>query len=298
MSEKYYVMGFINQELLNDIESKHQNNTHKENLIFTDNVQLQVTQLLQVKIPLKLAIAPIVVWDQTSKQVEIIFVSKKITESVWEQTLNAHVSHIVSIQTGVLLDSENGPACVDRLIQKRISCKNRLDDEPIIENNFMDVYRLVSGGIMHHMDSREWTMTKNNRKSLVKLQCIIETKIKRLQIARMDIVIHIRNINSIVEFINVQLYSSNTEPPQNIFGANWYERAAILNEREAELKVYEAKEIDVMTELDNLHTKLQQIRTVLQRQNDIETKYMEQQTIRASSPSTLKKRKNDEITSL
>ena len=81
MSEKYYVMGFINQELLNDIESKHQNNTHKENLIFTDNVQLQVTQLLQVKIPLKLAIAPIVVWDQTSKQVEIIFVSKKITSS-------------------------------------------------------------------------------------------------------------------------------------------------------------------------------------------------------------------------
>ena len=77
MSEKYYVMGFINQELLNDIESKHQNNTHKENLIFTDNVQLQVTQLLQVKIPLKLAIAPIVVWDQTSKQVEIIFISKK-----------------------------------------------------------------------------------------------------------------------------------------------------------------------------------------------------------------------------
>lgn len=297
MSEKYYVMGFINQELLNDIESKHQNNTHKENLIFTDNVQLQVTQLLQVKIPLKLAIAPIVVWDQTSKQVEIIFVSKKITESVWEQTLNAHVSNIVSIQTGVLLDSENGPACVDRLIQKRISFKNRLDDEPIIEISFMDVYRLVSGGIMHHMDTREWTMTKNNLKSLVKLQCIIETKIERLQTTRMDIATHIGILNFTVEFINVKLYSSNGVSLQNIFGTSWHELAAILSEREAELKVYEAKEIDVMTELDNLHTKLQQIKAVLQRQNDIETKYMEQQTTTASSPSTLKKRKNDEIAS-
>jgi hypothetical protein len=305
MSEKYYVMGFINQELLGDIESKQQNNRHKDNLIFTDNVQLQVMQLLQAKFPLKLAIAPIVVWDQTSKQVEIIFISKKQEEGIWEQTLNEHVSNIISIQIGVLLDTENGPTCVERLIQKRIACKNRLGnneqchDNQIIENIFMDAYRLMSCGIMHHMDTREWKMTKSNRRSLVKLQCIIENKIERLQTTRMDIVRHIGNLNFAVEFINVKLYSSNSELLQDICGTSWYELEAILNEREAELKIYEDKEIDVMTEMDNLHTRLQQIKTVLQRQRDIETKSIEQHVDASSSTasSSLKKRKSNEIES-
>ncbi len=80
---------------------------------------------------------------------------KPRTEADWEHLVATYVDgHILRVQTGCALPhGRTGAACVERMIEKA----ERLGQK--VSPAMFNCYREVSGGRMHHLDTRRWRMT-------------------------------------------------------------------------------------------------------------------------------------------
>jgi hypothetical protein len=60
----------------------------------------------------------------------------------------------------MMVTSDDGEACMDRIIEKCVleKCKLQQDGRILMEHHVFDAYRIASGGRMHFFDTREWPM--------------------------------------------------------------------------------------------------------------------------------------------
>ena len=187
-----------------------------------------------------LRMAPIVLHNANTGVVEVLLVSrKKHTEAEWEQTLGRSITLPgVCIQAKELIvDATQGIACAERLLGKIASTST----------DVLDAYRILSGGRMHVLDTRIWCMTYRAMADMRADLRALEGKLQTCISERTDVI-------RLIECTHVVM---------NAAQALWLSVQAL----DAERCSLEAREIELVCDINVMSERAAQMRAVLVRQS-------------------------------
>lgn len=273
----YYIMGFPSS---NDHGTT--NKDEKANIQSYSETKLKLSRFIQEKLETYLLTTPALIYNPNSKQVEMLLISKlQFTENEWEVLIASAIPEdVFHAQTGVMIEADRAASCIDRLILNQIKINQGNNPshnmgEIEIEEVFLDAYRIGTQGLMHHLDHRPWKMKKKNILRLHTLQesvdkFVAEGIVKRKRIEHQ---IHMRNI--IFEHANALLRRDPLKYGDIV--------PTVLEDHDLEVKRLMDQEIDIISDMDILFTKSEQIIKVLKRQVEIQTMLAEQKNHKRKS---------------
>jgi hypothetical protein len=247
-SAMFYGMGFFD-----NIIHKGKNSNNNASLLLS-----AIDSQLQKLLPLTMS--PVLVLSVQSRQIEFLLIAKnKHDEGTWGRAIAS--LGMLHIQTTMMFDDENGQSCMERLIAKQISLNGSSSDYHI-DDVFLDAYRIASQGLMHYLDTRIWTMKKENIRRLHQVKTQIDIDIehktkKRYQVNRQIMVQHL-----VDEHVKILCDSD----PAKYIGLS-----PMLSEtHDMDIQKLEDEELELISEMDLLYQKSGQIISILRRQVDIQ----------------------------
>ena len=107
------------------------------------------------------AVPPLVSVNLHTCYVEMLLLSKIARTHVQWETLLKHKVNGLYIQYCATL-----PRCAGCNVERLIRNRAHIDSIGSHWERFMDAYRSLSGGVMHHMDTRQWKMSRRALKTL------------------------------------------------------------------------------------------------------------------------------------
>jgi len=261
----YYFMGFYTKDGLHTSKS--------------------IQTMIHEKMGKFLSFQPCVSWDDSSKCVEGLLVSRfPKTERRWHFLSGKLFGSDIHIQVEMLVAKGEGTgrSCVERLIDKMIkqasiSNNNNINNNEdasgssqerpqeirivTLDSNTLDIYRMVTGGLMHHMDNRSWKMSK---RGLVRLheECKVICDCIR--------VIHEERYK-IMKWL--ELHST-------MISSMMY-----LEEHESMLKTMEVRQVELTMNLDQMHSEHINVLNIIFRQHQIRYEAKKKRLIEKSSGS-------------
>jgi len=261
----YYAMGF---------PSSCDHTKSRKN---ADEVNVKLSHFVQQKLHAHLLMTPIVIYNPISQHTEMLLISKlEFTEDEWEALMApATPPTVLRLQTGVMIEPDQTAPCIDRLILNQIKIYQQQDpslnvDSVNVEEALLDAYRIGTHGLMHHLDHRPWKMKKSDILRLHKLQESVNISVAEAVAKRKKIGYQMQMRDIILEHANTLLRRDPVKYSDVVF--------SLLEDHDLEVKKLIDQEIDIISEMDALFTKSEQIIKVLKRQVDIQTMIADQKS--------------------
>jgi hypothetical protein len=174
-----------------------------------------------------------------------------------------------------MIEPERAAPCIDRLILNQIKIHQQNNpshnaDEIQIEEVFLDAYRIGTQGLMHHLDHRPWKMKKSNILRLHKIQDSVDSSLVEGIAKRKSIAHQIQMRHIIFEHAKMFLKRDPAKYGDVV--------PSILEDNDLEVKKLMDQEIEIISDMDILYTKSEQIIKVLKKQVEIQTMLADQRS--------------------
>ena len=264
MSTLYYAMGFTSKHLGEkgdrdfgkEISSNliYNNNNNNDNGDNNNDHNYYMRRVMAVYCP-------------HTRQVEMLFISRlRKSESEWGQYVSRAATStaiIIHVQVGFMIQGESSTlSCIDRLMAKVVAaskCDNRTKG---VDNFYLDSYRMATRGIMHHLDTRIWKMSKASILRLQRISSNLQMYIKAEKTKKEDIISQIKMILLASHHVKIL---DEKDPIK-------YGRLAVetLEKHGEDILDLERQEMDIVMEIENLHRQNDNIIDVLKRQLQIQ----------------------------
>jgi hypothetical protein len=199
-----------------------------------------------------------------TRQVEMLFISRlRKSESEWGQYVSRAATStaiIIHLQVGFMIQGESSTlSCIDRLMAKVVAASKCGESA---DNFYLDSYRMATRGIMHHLDTRIWKMSKASILRLQRISSNLQTCIAAEKAKKEDIVSQIKMILLASHHVKIL---DEKDPIK-------YGHLAVetLEKHGEDILDLERQEMDIVMEIENLHRQNDNIIDVLKRQLQIQ----------------------------